>query len=195
LSPRVPNEVAAKCHQALLAGAVALGILAPTSCAPGASPNKGLTALLRVSSAQFVPGAPPEAVDGGPEVATINSANNNVHTGQTGKKLDGTVDLSAAAMAIYLKGDVGYWIFPADVADVTTPGQRLWQATISLSSEVPPGDQKVLIQGVDQQKGFGPPSTLDLRVHGDIPEGDLVVSLAWDTEADLDLHVVDPSGV
>jgi hypothetical protein len=128
-------------------------------------------------------------------VNTINSANNSVRTGQVGKKLDGTVDLGAATMALYLKGDVGYWIVPADVADVTTTGQRLWQATISLSPLTPPGDQTLIVEGVDQAKQFGPPETLDLRVQGDVPSGDLVVSLAWDTEADLDLHVVNPSGV
>jgi hypothetical protein len=174
---------------------IVLAALLQASCSYGASPDKGLDALLRVSSAQFVPGAPPPSVDGGPQVNTINSANNSVHTGQVGKKLDGTVDLSAATMALYLKGDVGYWIVPADVADVTTTGQRLWSATVSFSPLIPPGAQTLIVEGVDQNKQFGPPETLDLRVQGNIPSGDLVVSLAWDTEADLDLHVVDPSGV
>jgi hypothetical protein len=172
-----------------------LGILLQASCSSGASPDQGLTALLWVSSAQFVLGAPPSPFDGGPQVSTINSTNNNVLVGQSGKKVDGDVDLTATSLAMYLEGDLGYWIFPSDAPDSTTMGQRLWQATFSLSPLLTPGTQKLILQGVDADKHFGPPASLDLRVHDNVPEGDLVVSLAWDTEADLDLHVVDPNGV
>jgi hypothetical protein len=48
---------------------------------------------------------------------------------------------------------------------------------------------------IDDQGHFGPPHMLMLAVKDAQPQGLLVVSLSWDTEADLDLHVVQPDGI
>jgi hypothetical protein len=55
------------------------------------------------------------------------------------------------------------------------------------------------VHAVDAGGRFGPPNTVVLTALAapssvSVPPGPLVVSLTWDTEADLDLHVVNPLG-
>jgi uncharacterized protein YfaP (DUF2135 family) len=61
---------------------------------------------------------------------------------------------------------------------------------------MPAGPYDLLVRAVDEAGHFGPPSRHTLAAEGPpLPEGALVISLRWDREADLDLHVVDPGGV
>jgi hypothetical protein len=49
------------------------------------------------------------------------------------------------------------------------------------------------VAGVDAAGNIGSPSTLPLTVSAPAVTGDLVFTLTWDTQADLDLHVVVPN--
>ena len=49
---------------------------------------------------------------------------------------------------------------------------------------------------MDRDRRFGAAAGVSLEVEDvNTPRGELVVTLRWDTDADLDLHVVDPRGV
>jgi len=54
----------------------------------------------------------------------------------------------------------------------------------------------VIVRAVDASGHFGEPNVQTIAITpAPMPKGRLVVSLFWDTESDLDLHVVDPDGV
>ena len=54
-------------------------------------------------------------------------------------------------------------------------------------------DRDVYIQLADSLGGFGPRLLVPFAIQ-EVGTGDVQVSLSWDTETDVDLHVVDPTG-
>ena len=157
----------------------------------GASPELGLEAWMRVAGAQYVPGPPPE--DGpGPAVAALEVTTSLIQPGEVGKPVKGALDPTATAVAIALAGDAGHWIVPAGIPEVSTPDFPSLSAELSFSKELPLGEHDLVVRAVDRQgqAGVATSYTLD-AVAGPAASGLLVVSLDWDTDADLDLHVVD----
>jgi len=169
-----------------------------TACDTGASADPALDAWMRVESAQFVAGAPP-ASSSGPGVASLELVTNSVWPGYWNKLLRGSLAPHATAVALGLAGDRGYWLVGAQAPDVAAPELPTFRATAELSATLPVGGATLEVRGVDASGAFGPLSARSLTVLGHAPssppaEGMLVVSLGWDTQADLDLHVVDPLG-
>jgi hypothetical protein len=100
------------------------------------------------------------------------------------------------AVAIGLAGDVGYWILRADPPTAAAPSAPTFDTTLSFARSLPTGSRDLVLRAVDADRRFGPPAVRTLHIQGEtVPEGELVVALAWDNGADLDLHVVDPNGV
>lgn len=161
----------------------------------GASPELGLEAWMRVAGAQYVPGPPPE--DGpGPAVAALDVTTSLIQPGEVGKPVKAALDPGATAALLTLAGDAGHWIVPAGVPEATTPDFPSMQAELSFSKELPLGPHDLVVRAVDQQGQAGTAASYTLdAVAAPAASGLLVVSLDWDTDADLDLHVVDPAGV
>jgi hypothetical protein len=161
----------------------------------GASSDLGLGARMRVEGAQFVPGSPP-AGGSGPAVVSIDLSSNQIRAGQIGKPLSAALDPAATAAAIGLQGDLGYWVVPAGLPEVQAPGFPTFHADLSFASDLAAGEYTLDVRASDVEGRFGPPQLLPLSASGaPAATGALVISLRWDTEADLDLHVVDPAGV
>ena len=159
----------------------------------GASADSGLTAYLRLSGAQFVRGELiPQSDAPAPLVTSINLPTTKVAPGVQNLPLSGDV-ANGSSVLVGLAGDTGHWIVPATFADFQMPGEFLFQTKMSLSPDVPAGKQTLVVRGVDSQGTAGPAQKLDLDVSPAVPTGALVISLAWDTEADLDLHVLAPN--
>ncbi|HVY40474.1 MAG TPA: hypothetical protein VHM31_21195 [Polyangia bacterium] len=173
-----------------------LALTALLGCAAGcggASADPGLSAYLRLSGAQYVPGGlAPESDAPAPLVTSVNLMTTKVAPGLQNLALSGDVQ-NGSSVLIGLAGDSGHWIVPATVADFQMPGDFLFQTKMSLSPEVPAGKQTLLLKGVDVQGTVGPAQQVGLDVSPPIPTGALVISLAWDTETDLDLHVLAPN--
>jgi hypothetical protein len=184
-------------HALLVTTAAALG-----ACAGGASDDPALGARMRVAGAQFVRGAMPAVSPAAPVVASIDLATDTVWPGEIDKPLGGALAASATAAAIALSDDEGYWIVPAGVPDFSAPGLPTFHASASFATTLSPGPYALQVRAVDANGAFGAPTTQTLTALAAPPsiaaprttDAALVVSLAWDTEADLDLHVVDPSG-
>ncbi|TKD11938.1 hypothetical protein [Polyangium fumosum] len=160
----------------------------------GVSSDPGLFADMRVAPGSYVEGPMPQE-NGGPGVVAVNLGTNRVRTGQIDKPLRGSLAPEATAVALGLSGDAGYWIVPAGLPDVQSPAFPTFDVSLSFSPDMR-GSYELLVRAVDAEGHFGLTSRHALEATAlTAPEGNLVVSLRWDREADLDLHVVDPRGV
>lgn len=172
-------------------------VLAVAGCTRSASDDPGLDALMRVPNAQYVAGPTPDG-ESGPVVASIELLTNTIWPGYADKSVRGALGSTATAATLALSGDSGYWIVPAGVADVTAPTLPRFVATAAFSTRLVPGAYTLEVRAVDAAGTFGQPSRQTLTAlafaPSETPAGALTVTLDWDTEADLDLHVVDPLG-
>lgn len=175
-----------------LSAAMTLG-----GCTGGASNDPALTSLMRIQGAQFVAGPMPTA-QAGPDVASIDLLTNTIWPGCSNKPFKGSLGEAATAATLALSGDEGYWIVSAGGPDVSTPTLPTFRATASFSTALAPGAYYLEAHAVDSVGKLGPPKVQTLTALAMAPSrvvnGELVVTLTWDTEADVDLHVLDPLG-
>ena len=157
----------------------------------------GLDADLRVAGAQYLAGDLEAAgPGGGPAVVSLFNSLTGVQPGERDKPFTGSLAPTATAAALGLRGDRGYWIAIAGPPALDAPDLPTFHATLSFSSDLPLGDLALLVRAVDATGRFGAPSQVPLvSALAPPPAGALVVSLQWDSEADLDLHLVTPDGV
>lgn len=171
-----------------LLGTVALG------CG-GASSESGITAYLQIANSQFVPGAlvaDADAGASGPAIHGVNFLTTNVHPGIENLPLSGDVQ-DGTSVLIGLAGDAGYWIVPTPFLDPQVPNNFQFQTKMSFSPLTPTGAQILVLRGVDTRGNIGPAQQFTLTVTPPVPSGALVFTLEWDTESDMDLHVVVPN--
>ncbi len=163
----------------------------------GASAQSGISAHLRINGAQYVPGELDETVHAAaPEVRRIDSQNNTVYPGITGKSLGGAVGPGSMAVLIGMKGDSGHWVLPIQAADQASPGDFTFSGKASFSPLVPLGAATLLYRAISSTGEIGPAAQQALEITSTTLSAGLVISLDWDTEADLDLRVtaLDASG-
>ena len=114
----------------------------------------------------------------------------------SGERITGALAPSSEAAILYLEGDIGYWIVPAEPPLVETPDYPSIDVRAGFSLEVAPGSVAIQARAVDGADRIGSPRVLQLTAEEiPPPEGTLVVSLSWDNDSDLDLHLVLPDGV
>jgi hypothetical protein len=174
------------------AHATTLALLLAAAGCGGASPETGITANLRLSTGQYVPG--PLAADTaatGPTVF-VNLGVAKVSPGVQNLPLSGNVQ-SGVSVLVGLEDDVGHWIVPAPIKDALEKDSYQFSTRMSFSPELPAGTQKLIFRGVAEDGTIGPSQQYMLTVAAPVPAGALVFSLTWDTQADLDLHVVVPN--
>jgi hypothetical protein len=159
----------------------------------GARSDSGIDSLLRVSKGQFYRGAPPTDTSG-PALAQLN-ASSLIHPGQNDGSVGGLASPNATAVALYLEGDQGYWIITPTSSDPSNNFDLAFSAAISFSPVIPLGTYTLVGRAIDLNGHVGPPLTDKIKVM-DIGSptmaATLLVSLRWDSEADLDLHLVLP---
>ncbi len=182
---------------AISCSAAALGLALALSALPGctSSPGSGAAAWLRVEGAEFRTDALPAAADG-PKVVALTLTTNTAAPGERDKPLSGALDPPATVVAVGLEGDIGTWLLPAEAPLVEAPDYPTFSAALSFSPDLLPGEYTFFARAGDDRALFGPAVTAPISITAPPPpEGALVVSLFWDTEADLDLRVVQPDGV
>jgi len=177
----------------LAAGACLLALVDACS---GANPGSGQTAWMRVQGAQYIAGsidiAPAASV---PEVHSVSTQNNDLFPGVSGKSISGTVGPGSTAVLLGLLGDSGHWVIPVQDLDQNTPGDYTFGCSASFSPETQTADGgglSLVVRATSKQGEEGPALIQPMVMDAPRPAGSLVVSLDWDTEADLDLHVVLP---
>jgi len=187
-----------RCPTSLLSTWTCASLLA-TACGEQVYANRGVTALVQVNGAQFYPGPLPTPQDGGITVAGFSLAVGAFVPGQVNFPLGGQLSAGGAAAAIQYEGDVGYWTLPALYPDLNVPGQIDFGTTVSFSPSIADidygdGGPQFLIEAIDADGGVGPPLSVPIQRQAGAPVAHLSISLNWDAQADLDLHVVEPDG-
>jgi hypothetical protein len=170
-----------------------LALLALAACGDGASSDPGLAAFLRVDGAHFVPGAMP-AAGRGPSVRSARVPHDTLTIGTQRERLSGTLDPAANAVALYRSRDAGYWILTAGIPTAEEPDLPSFNALLGLARDFPRGRFTLLLSATDRAGRFGARTSLALSAVSPSVDGELVVTLSWDDDADLDLHVIDPDG-
>lgn len=162
----------------------------------GANAPREADSWLWVENATFEAGALSSVADtGGPAVVDSYSRTSWATPGQRGKILTGTLAAGSVALLLGLEGDDGHWILPASSPNTWAPDQPTFSALLGFARDLAPGDVQLRLVATDAQLRPGPATLIPLTVLTAAPaEGQLVVVLSWDNDADMDLHVGDPLG-
>jgi hypothetical protein len=173
--------------------ALALTVLAMFGCEQTRT-DEGRDALLQVEGAQFFREAMP-STEAGPKVVST-TLSSRARAGVVQQACAGELESAATAIAIALDGDVGYWVLPAKIPLSSAPTLPTFEAVFGLAPRLSPGPHQVIFRAVDGVGRFGPKAVRPLEIaNAARPTGRLVISLSWNNQADLDLHVVLPNGV
>jgi hypothetical protein len=99
-----------------------------------------------------------------------------------------SVSSSTTIVKVYVSidGETGYW-------ELTVPaGSTVAQVLLTLAQQLP-ASITIVFEVVDASGNVSAPQTLMTTIV-QVKTGDVQVSVSWDVENDLDLHVVDPNG-
>jgi hypothetical protein len=176
------------------ATAFALSLCAAAAGCEGASADNGLNARLRVNNAQFVPGALEADPGASGPIAMASPSVVKLYPGVQNIPLAGSV-AGGTSVLLGFAGDAGHWIVPAPLIDSSSPPENplyTFSTRMSLSPGTPLGMETLIVRGVDAAGTIGPSQQNDITVAAPLPSGAMVITLEWDTNADLDLHAVVP---
>jgi hypothetical protein len=169
-----------------------------------------------------LPGSPPTDVgptplgDGGPDAGVARFAPLTVTNvgfqsplalpGAAGKSFSGRATSDTTAIGIALAGlGSGYWVLPIQATDPDFPGQSDFTFSADFNVNDPPGRRQLLTVAIDGNGNAGtqdgPPMCIESRIPDNLHECNklnkvprAVFTLQWDTNFDLDLHVIFPDG-
>jgi hypothetical protein len=178
-------------------GLTSVVAIAVVSVVPGACArfDDGRDAFVQVQGATFVPGPLPEEGDG-PAVVAAGAAHAVVAPDTADEPLSATLAEGALAAAIGARGDTGWWIVTAGPPDPLVPDQPTLVASLSFAATAPEGPLDVVVMAADARGVHGAATVVPFVVQRVAPiDAPLVVTLGWDNDADLDLHVLLPDGV
>jgi len=189
-------------------GAVAcVAALATGGCNAGVNGRTGLGSLMQATGATLVARtlsseADPTVADG--PTVTISQFHGLAFAGATNRGLMGSVKAGGAttgvqtpgrSVALGLADDNIYWIVPAATANLDVGGGKdlLFSTTLSYASDIGAGRHDMVLRAVMADGRMGPPLIQAVMISdfADV-QGALDVRLTWNTNADLDLHVVVP---
>jgi len=181
-------------RRSLVCGMFALAAVV-AACGNSVSANSGIGEPILVRNGQFFDGAFPGTADSTPSVSQVMLKNSEFSAGTVGKAVSGLTTSDAQSVALALKGfGRGYWVVPVGAPDLLEVGSFTWSATCDFARDLPAGMQGLLLAAADSRGHFGPALTQTLNILPYLPTGHVVASLSWGSDADLDLHLVGPSG-
>jgi hypothetical protein len=207
-------------HGILLSTLASSALVLVTAC-DGASANPGPVEDVQVSGGQFVPGplpglppsdggAPAQSADGGTVIPPLTVTRLSVPAfslpvGATGQSVSGYVTDDATSVGVRLADiGTGYWIVPVGNPDPLYPGQITFSMRMNFAPTIPAGSHVLRVVAIGGNYA-GIQASANLCFQSHIPDNGhtcnpanvppaAVISLSWDTNFDLDLHVVAPNG-
>jgi hypothetical protein len=196
---------------------VALEPLAVIAC-DGQPAARGVDEPMLVRGGQFIAGDLPgtEPPDAGPDAAPLPVTSLAV-TGAIlasqfvvpggDKVISGHASGLASSVGVrFADLGTGYWVVPTLGADPTFQGQRGFMFNADFSPNNPPGSHPLQFTAFDDQGHAGRKFSTPLCVLGRIPDNlhecdpmaplpAAVITLQWDANFDVDLHVLTPDGL
>lgn len=176
----------------------------------GAAGSLGLDEPVRLTNGTFrfgeLPGHAPETDGTGPRITAIETSSTVLRRGEADRVITGRASTEAHAIGVRLAGvGAGHWILPVEGADPNANGELTWGIHFDVAHDAPLGNQKLRFVATDEQENGGVQRDLGVCVVPEIPDNlnacdptrkppALVVSLTWDSDADLDLVVQTPAG-
>lgn len=180
----------------------------------GVAETDGIGEPLFVTGATFVPGAMPghtprasgEAAGPGPQVLDIETASALLPQGQVGHPFSGHTSTDAYSIGVKLQGaGSGYWLMPVAGPDPTQDNDLTFNFLANVAFSAPLGNGDVLFVAFDSKGNAGDQQTLTDCVSSDLPDNlnscdptrkppATIVSLSWDSNADLDIILHTPDG-
>jgi len=170
----------------------------------------GLDEPIRVPTGTFklgeLPGSAPGSNATGPRAKVYESANNALRPGQAGKTIGGRTTTDASAIGVRFEGrGTGYWVLPVGAPDPQANGELTFSVGYDVADDAQPGLVRMLFAAIAENGSSGEQDALDVCITRPIPDNlnacdptieppDVVLSLAWDSAADVDLVLVTPSG-
>jgi len=132
-----------------------------------------------------------------------------VYQGEGGVGIKGSATENAFSVGFQLEGvGTGYWVVSVTDADPQTR-LRPWQFSADFDESIPAGYRKLLGVAFDQDGKAGQQLAQRICIGNHIPDNlnscpngsghapappDAIIALTWDTNVDLDLQVLTPSG-
>ncbi len=174
-------------------------------CACGVAAPLGLEEPVRVERAMLVPSLV-TSENSAVAVTAFENPSAVVAHRQRGKLITGRASREAFALAVRLRAEgTGYWVLPLGAPDPSANDELSFEATLSFSPALAAGVHTVELRAVDRDGRAGAASTFPLCVLGPVPDNlnvcdatiappIAVLSLAWDSDVDLDLEVELPDG-
>jgi len=164
-------------------------------CGDSVSANSGANEPLTVSNGQFFSGSFPSN-EGGPAVtSTAGYRTSVIPAGTVAKNFSGNAAEGALSIALAFEGlGSGYWVTPVGPPDQETKGELTWKLICNFAHDLPTGPHNLRFAAANRDGRFGATSLLEVTATPFLPQGHVVASLAWGNDADVDLHLISPSG-
>lgn len=180
----------------------------------GAADGKsGLDEPFKVEGAQFFDGELPgtragEPVDGDglPTVTSPSAEVAAITERMAGIRFNGLASRDAASVGVrFAEAGTGYYLFPTGAIEATDDKALTWSFVADLQQGLLPGRHELLTVAFDEDGNAGKQATASLCVRSLRPDNGnacfpaiappaFVLSVEWDTPADLDLLLVLPDG-
>ncbi len=187
-----------------LAGGV---VVTAPACSNGVDANSGLDEPIQVSG-QFISGSLPTgtARTGKLSVTSIIFQNPRIVSGLAGTSVSGLVTNDAASVGVQLTGKgTGYWVVPVQGPDSQSPGQNDFGFSLGVKASDSPGLAQLSVVAIGADGTAGQVAQGALCIESRVPDNGhacnpkaavprAVFSLRWDTNFDVDLHVITPAG-
>ena len=191
--------------------AVFAAVLALLALGCGEASPTGFGEPLRVRTGVWKPGdlpglAPAPGPGPAPRITATSATSGVAFAGQTGKSVSGRASRDAVAVAVRFPGlGRGFWVQPLGLPDPSNDDELTFDMQLDLSEAIPTGNTSLRFVALDAAGNAGAQSDLSLCVAGAIPDNfnacdpkiappAAVISLGWDSAADVDLQVVTPAG-
>lgn len=164
-------------------------------CGDSEAASSGANEPLTVSNGQFFEGNYPSD-QGGPAVTSTSGYRSTViPAGTVAKSIGGNAANGALSVAVALESlGSGYWVAPVGSPDQETKGELTWKVICNFAHDLPEGPHRLVFAAANRDGQFGAPRFLDVTSLPFLPQGHVVASLSWGNDADVDLHLISPSG-
>ncbi len=175
--------------------AVTLLAYGAVGCGDSERASSGASEPLTVSNGQFFEGSYPSD-QGGPAITSTSGFRSTIiPAGTVAKSIGGNAAAGALSVAVALEGlGSGYWVAPVGSPDQETKGELTWRVICNFADDLPAGPHRLLFAAANRDGQFGAQRVLDVTSLPFSPQGHVVASLSWGNDADLDLHLISPSG-